>query len=93
MIMTEMSKGEIARFLMQGTLTGKLAIVNKDGSSDVIPIWFVLDNENKIPILPAPKRAREARKELDSLVYGLIPIEDNKRSLAMKRDMTIYSPD
>ena len=26
----------------------------------------------KIPILPAPRRAREARKELDSLVYGLI---------------------
>jgi cytochrome P450 len=34
-----------------------------------IPIGHVL---NKIPILPAPKRAREAKKELDSLVYGLI---------------------
>jgi cytochrome P450 len=33
------------------------------------PIGHVL---NKIPILPAPKRAREARKKLDSLVYGLI---------------------
>jgi cytochrome P450 len=33
------------------------------------PICHVLD---KIPILPAPRRAREARKELDSLVYGLI---------------------
>jgi cytochrome P450 len=33
------------------------------------PIGYVLD---KIPILPAPRRAREARKELDSLVYGLI---------------------
>ena len=33
------------------------------------PIGHVLD---KIPILPAPRRAREARKELDSLVYGLI---------------------
>ena len=33
------------------------------------PIGQVL---NKIPILPAPKRAREARKKLDSLVYGLI---------------------
>ena len=33
------------------------------------PIGHVL---NKIPILPAPKRAREAKKELDSLVYGLI---------------------
>jgi cytochrome P450 len=33
------------------------------------PIGHVLD---KIPILPAPRGAREAKKELDSLVYGLI---------------------
>ena len=44
--MTEMSNAEIARFLMQGTFTGKLATVKKDGSSHVVPIWFVLDNEN-----------------------------------------------
>jgi len=44
--MTEMSKEEIARFIMQDTLTGKLATVRIDGSSHVVPIWFVLDNEN-----------------------------------------------
>jgi nitroimidazol reductase NimA-like FMN-containing flavoprotein (pyridoxamine 5'-phosphate oxidase superfamily) len=44
--MAEMSKAEIGRFLMQGTFTGKLATVNKDGSSHVVPIWFVLDNGN-----------------------------------------------
>jgi nitroimidazol reductase NimA-like FMN-containing flavoprotein (pyridoxamine 5'-phosphate oxidase superfamily) len=38
--MTEMSKAEIARFLMQGTFTGKLATVKKDGSSHVVPIWY-----------------------------------------------------
>jgi PPOX class probable F420-dependent enzyme len=42
--MTEMFKAEIARFLMHGTFTGKLATVKKDGSSHVVPIWFVLDN-------------------------------------------------
>ena len=42
--MTEMSKEEIARFVMQDTLTGKLATVRIDGSSHVVPIWFVLDN-------------------------------------------------
>jgi PPOX class probable F420-dependent enzyme len=41
-----MSKEEIARFVMQDTFTGKLATVRKDGSSHVVPIWFVLDNEN-----------------------------------------------
>jgi cytochrome P450 len=33
------------------------------------PIGHVLD---KFPILPAPRRARQAKKELDSLVFGLI---------------------
>lgn len=41
--MAEMSNTEIRRFLMQGTFTGKLATVKKDGSSHVMPIWFVLD--------------------------------------------------
>jgi PPOX class probable F420-dependent enzyme len=44
--MAEMSKAETARFLMQGTFTGKLATVKKDGSSHVAPIWFVLEKGN-----------------------------------------------
>jgi PPOX class probable F420-dependent enzyme len=43
-VMTEMSKAEVARFLMQGTFTGKLATVKKDGSPHVVPIWFVVEN-------------------------------------------------
>ena len=39
-----MSKEEIARFVMQGTFTGKLATVRNDRSSHAVPIWFVLDN-------------------------------------------------
>jgi PPOX class probable F420-dependent enzyme len=45
--MAEMSKKEIRKFLMQGTFTGKLATVKKDGSSHIVPIWFVLDCGNK----------------------------------------------
>ena len=41
-----MSKAEIGRFLMQGTFTGKLGTIRKDGSSHVVPFWFVLDNRN-----------------------------------------------
>src|ERR687895_2552946 len=44
--MAEMSKTEIARFIRQGTFTGKPATVKKDGGSHVVPIWFILDNEN-----------------------------------------------
>lgn len=32
---------------MQGTFTGKLATVKKDGSSHIVPIWFVLDGGKK----------------------------------------------
>jgi PPOX class probable F420-dependent enzyme len=45
--MAEMSKKEIRKFLMQDTFTGKLATVKKDGSSHIVPIWFVLDVSNK----------------------------------------------
>jgi PPOX class probable F420-dependent enzyme len=45
--MTEMSKREIKRFLMQGTLTGKLATVKKDNSPHIAPVWFVLDEIHK----------------------------------------------
>jgi PPOX class probable F420-dependent enzyme len=31
---------------MQGTFTGKLATVKKDGSSHIVPIWFVLDGSS-----------------------------------------------
>ncbi len=41
-----MSKAEIGRFLMQGTFTGKLGTIKKDGSSHVVPFWFVLENRN-----------------------------------------------
>jgi PPOX class probable F420-dependent enzyme len=43
-VMTDMSKAEVARFLMHGTFTGKLATVKKDGSPHVVPIWFVVKN-------------------------------------------------
>jgi nitroimidazol reductase NimA-like FMN-containing flavoprotein (pyridoxamine 5'-phosphate oxidase superfamily) len=46
--MTEMSNSEIRRFLMKDTFTGKLATVKKDGSSHVVPIWFVLDEKNRL---------------------------------------------
>jgi PPOX class probable F420-dependent enzyme len=46
-IMAEMSKKEIRKFLMHGTFTGKLATVKKDGSSHIVPIWFVLDGGSK----------------------------------------------
>ena len=39
-----MTEDEWHRFVMEGTRTGKLATVRKDGSPSVVPIWFVLDD-------------------------------------------------
>jgi PPOX class probable F420-dependent enzyme len=44
--MAAMTRKEIKKFLMQGTFTGKLATTKKDGSSHIVPIWFVLDSNN-----------------------------------------------
>ena len=43
-----MTKDEIRRFLLQGTFTGKLGTINKNGTPHVVPIWFTLDDENNI---------------------------------------------
>ena len=41
-----MSDKEIRNFLMSGTRTAKLSTIRKDGSPHVVPIWFVLDNND-----------------------------------------------
>jgi PPOX class probable F420-dependent enzyme len=62
--MTAMSKEEIEKFLMQGTFTGKLATTKKDGSSHVVPIWFVFDSNN------SDGRVSEAEKEgYDDIIF------------------------
>ena len=46
--MPEMTKDEIRNFLLQGTFTGKLGTINKDGTPHIVPIWFTLDDEDNI---------------------------------------------
>ena len=46
--MSEMTRGEIRNFILQGTFTGKLGTINKNGSPHIVPIWFTLDNKNSI---------------------------------------------
>jgi len=43
-----MSDDERRAFLSDGTRTGKLAIVRKDGSPHVVPVWFVLDGDDLV---------------------------------------------
>ena len=46
--MPEMSKDEIRNFLLQGTFTGKLGTINKNGTPHVVPIWYTLDDKDNI---------------------------------------------
>jgi PPOX class probable F420-dependent enzyme len=43
-----MSHDEILQFLAAGTRTGKVAVVRKDGSPMVVPIWFGFDDDGTI---------------------------------------------
>jgi PPOX class probable F420-dependent enzyme len=46
--MSEMTKIEIRNFLLQGTFTGKLGTINKNGTPHGVPIWYTLDEESNI---------------------------------------------
>jgi PPOX class probable F420-dependent enzyme len=46
--MRDMSAAERRAFLTAGTRTGKLATVRADGSPHVVPIWFVLDDDDSL---------------------------------------------
>ncbi|MGI9553570.1 MAG: PPOX class F420-dependent oxidoreductase [Thermodesulfobacteriota bacterium] len=46
--MRKMTREEYLGFISEGTRTGKLATINKDGSPHVVPIWFLVDGENLI---------------------------------------------
>ena len=46
--MPDMTKKEIRNFLLQGTFTGKLGTINKNGTSHIVPIWYTVDNEDNI---------------------------------------------
>lgn len=45
--MSEMSEREIKELLMHGTFAAKLVTVRNDGSPLLVPIWFVLDDDDR----------------------------------------------
>jgi len=46
--MPEMTDTERRKFLLEGTKTGKLATVRKDGSPHVVPVWYTLDGDSLV---------------------------------------------
>ena len=72
--MSEMSNTEIRRFLMQSTFTGKLATVKKDGSSHVVPIWFVLAGSNsrgkRVGDIILPPVVHQLKQKIFNVIIG-----------------------
>jgi PPOX class probable F420-dependent enzyme len=44
--MRHMTHDQWRTFVMEGTRTGKLGTVRKDGGPHVVPVWFVLDGDD-----------------------------------------------
>ena len=44
----DMSAEEARAFMLEGTRTGKLASLTRDGHPHVVPVWFVLDGDEVV---------------------------------------------
>ena len=66
--MSEMTKDEIRNFLLQGTFTGKLGTINKDGTPHVVPIWYMIDEEDKIIFNTGDKSVKAKNIKRDNRV-------------------------
>ncbi|MEV4258149.1 PPOX class F420-dependent oxidoreductase, partial [Spirillospora sp. NPDC049652] len=44
--MEAMTADEWRAFVLEGTRTGKIGVIRKDGSPHVTPIWFLLDGDD-----------------------------------------------
>ena len=44
----KMTEEEMLKFLAEGTKTGKLATVRKNGKPHTVPIWFVINHKNLV---------------------------------------------
>ena len=90
--MRQMTEEETSAFMLEGTRTGKLAWVSKDGRPQVTPIWFVLDGRDVIfnthetsGKAKAPKREGRASLVVDDQappysyvkIDGSITFDDN----------------
>jgi PPOX class probable F420-dependent enzyme len=64
-IMPKMTKYEIRNFLLQGTFTGKLGTINKNGTPHIVPIWYTLDEEDNIVFNTSDKsvKAKNIRRD------------------------------
>lgn len=64
-----MTEDEIKDFLLQGTFTGKLGTINKDGTPHVVPIWYTVDGEDNIIFNTGDKSVKAKNIRRDNRVH------------------------
>ena len=67
-----MGEDEWRTFVMEGTRTGKLATVRRDGSASVVPIWFVLDDDGTFVFTTGSESAKAKAMRRDPRVALLV---------------------
>ena len=91
---------EQKEFLLQGTRTGKLATVRKDGRPHVVPIWFILDGDTLIfntgaTTVKAANMRRDARVTLciddENPPYSFIIVEGTATLEANSKDLKVWA--
>lgn len=72
----EMSEVEVREFLTRSTRTGNVATVREDGRPHVAPVWFVLDDEDRIIFTTWHKTVKAANLRRDPRVS--ISVDDQE---------------
>jgi PPOX class probable F420-dependent enzyme len=74
---------QIRAFLAEGTRTAKLAVVRKDGSPLVTPVWFLVDSDGTIVFTTGEHTVKGRALERDPRVS--ICVEDDQPPFAFVR--------
>jgi PPOX class probable F420-dependent enzyme len=86
-----MSKEEYQAFLMEGTRTGKLSTMAKDGRPHVVPIWFVLDGD-VIVFMTSASAAKAKHMARDPRVALCVDDQQAPYSYVMVQGIAEWSP-
>ena len=83
LFMRSLDGEEIRAFLAEGTRTAKLAVVRKDGSPLVTPVWFLVAGDGAIVFTTGKRTVKGRALERDPRVS--ICVEDDRPPFAFVR--------
>jgi PPOX class probable F420-dependent enzyme len=89
----EMTRDEWRRFVLTGTRTGKLATVRKDGRANVVPIWFMLDDDDTFVFTTGKRSAKGSAMRRDPRVSLLVDDQEPPYAFVLVRGSVELSED